>query len=195
MSSRRGRRLVFVHGRTTCAEATRRAKRCCGDRGASWAPPSRGRRQNSCGGAGSREQAAQALKSWLSSHIKRRRGCIFRRAQAVKGCAVGGRRAADAKDRAAARRARDLGMPRCVSYSFWPISGLDFIVVEVKLLIRKWGRQRSLKRLLYLDNVEIGLRYGPAKSPSETRTRSETNRGNLLRPATKGYEVKMSVLK
>ena len=122
MSSRRGRRLVFVHGRTTCAEATRRAKRCCGDRGASWAPPSRGRRQNSCGGAGSREQAAQALKSWLSSHIKRRRGCIFRRAQAVKGCAVGGRRAADAKDRAAARRARDLGMPRCVSYSFWPIT-------------------------------------------------------------------------
>ena len=183
MSSRRGRRLVFVHGRTTCAEATRRAKRCCGDRGASWAPPSRGRRQNSCGGAGSREQAAQALKSWLSSHIKRRRGCIFRRAQAVKGCAVGGRRAADAKDRAAARRARDLGMPRCVSYSFWPISGLDFIVVEVKLLIRKWARQRSPKRLLYLDNVEIGLRYGPAKSPSDTRSRSDTNRAYLLRPA------------
>ena len=184
MSSRRGRRLVFVHGRTTCAEATRRAKRCCGDRGASWAPPSRGRRQNSCGGAGSREQAAQALKSWLSSHIKRRRGCIFRRAQAVKGCAVGGRRAADAKDRTAARRERDLGMPRCVSYSFWPVSCLDVIVVEVKLLIRKWGRQRSPKRLLYLDNVEIGLRYGPAKSPSETRSRRETNRAYLLRPAT-----------
>ena len=110
-----------------------------------------------------REQAAQALKSWLFSHIGRRRGCIFRRAQAVKGCAVGGRRAADAKDRTPGRRERDLGMPRCVSYGFWPISGLDFIVVEVKFWIRKWGRQRSPKRLLYLDNVEMGLRYGPAK--------------------------------
>ena len=36
-------------------------------------------------------------------------------------------------------------------------------MAEVELWNRKWGRQTGPKRLLYLDNVEMGPTYAPAK--------------------------------